>query len=108
VENVILELGLKDCATTKIGGENSHGISGGERRRVSIALQLLTDPSPFALSSSLHLLTLLLLTGRHAPAPIYLPDRRASTGRTHVRAGQFYRQQAHEHAARDCAPGVLV
>jgi len=45
VENVILELGLKDCATTKIGGENSHGISGGERRRVSIALQLLTDPS---------------------------------------------------------------
>lgn len=45
VENVILELGLKDCANTKIGGENSHGISGGERRRVSIALQLLTDPS---------------------------------------------------------------
>jgi ABC-type multidrug transport system ATPase subunit len=49
VENVILELGLKDCANTKIGGENSHGISGGERRRVSIALQLLTDPSTHAL-----------------------------------------------------------
>lgn len=44
-ENVILELGLKDCANTIIGNEVKRGISGGEKRRVSIAIQLLAEPS---------------------------------------------------------------
>ncbi|KAG0349768.1 hypothetical protein BG005_010705 [Podila minutissima] len=52
VELVLLELGLKDCADTRIGdpggGEQGsggiRGISGGERRRVSAAVQLLTNP----------------------------------------------------------------
>ncbi len=45
VHSVIEELGLRDCQHTIIGGERKSGISGGEKRRVSIAIQLLTDPS---------------------------------------------------------------
>ena len=45
VEDVILELGLKDCANTIIGDDWRKGISGGERRRVSVAIQLLVNPS---------------------------------------------------------------
>jgi ABC-type multidrug transport system ATPase subunit len=52
VELVLLELGLKDCAGTRVGdpggGESGtsgfRGISGGERRRVSAGIQLLTNP----------------------------------------------------------------
>ena len=40
-----MELGLKDCADTRVGGDGWHGLSGGERRRVSIGIQMLTDPS---------------------------------------------------------------
>ncbi|KAI9869134.1 MAG: hypothetical protein M1813_002958 [Trichoglossum hirsutum] len=43
-EDVILKMGLKDCADNLIGGELKKGISGGEKRRVSIAIQILTDP----------------------------------------------------------------
>lgn len=43
-EEVLLQMGLKDCANTLIGGELVKGISGGEKRRVSIAVQILTDP----------------------------------------------------------------
>ncbi|KAI1746956.1 hypothetical protein F4782DRAFT_468209 [Xylaria castorea] len=47
VEEVILELGLKNCADTKIGNSQSQhrGCSGGERRRTSIGVQLLANPS---------------------------------------------------------------
>jgi ABC-type multidrug transport system ATPase subunit len=44
-QDVILELGLKDCADTIIGDDWRKGISGGERRRVSVAVQLLVNPS---------------------------------------------------------------
>ncbi|KAI8353411.1 P-loop containing nucleoside triphosphate hydrolase protein [Mortierella sp. GBAus27b] len=52
VELVLLELGLKECADTRVGdpggGETgsggTRGISGGERRRVSAGVQLLTNP----------------------------------------------------------------
>lgn len=43
-EGVLLKMGLKDCADNLIGGELVKGISGGEKRRVSIAVQVLTDP----------------------------------------------------------------
>lgn len=43
-EEVLLKLGLKDCADNIIGSEVIKGISGGEKRRVSIAVQILTDP----------------------------------------------------------------
>eukprot|EP01119_Soliformovum_irregulare_P022241 TRINITY_DN756_c1_g1_i2.p1 TRINITY_DN756_c1_g1~~TRINITY_DN756_c1_g1_i2.p1 ORF type:complete len:570 (-),score=129.53 TRINITY_DN756_c1_g1_i2:1856-3445(-) len=45
VEGVIQELGLKECADTFIGSASVKGISGGEKRRVSVAIQLLTNPS---------------------------------------------------------------
>lgn len=43
-EEVLLKLGLKDCADNLIGSDQIKGISGGEKRRVSIAVQILTDP----------------------------------------------------------------
>ncbi|KAK5192289.1 hypothetical protein LTR92_007464 [Exophiala xenobiotica] len=43
-ERVLLQLGLKDCADTLIGNDLVKGISGGEKRRVSIGIQILTDP----------------------------------------------------------------
>lgn len=45
VEEVILELGLKECADTKIGNSQHKGCSGGEKRRVSIGVQMLSNPS---------------------------------------------------------------
>ncbi|KAL8901093.1 MAG: hypothetical protein Q9207_005380, partial [Kuettlingeria erythrocarpa] len=43
-ESVLLKLGLKDCADNLVGNDLVKGISGGEKRRVSVAIQILTDP----------------------------------------------------------------
>ena len=43
-EDVLLKMGLKDCADVLVGDELLKGISGGEKRRVSIAVQVLTEP----------------------------------------------------------------
>ncbi|ROW08907.1 hypothetical protein VMCG_02679 [Cytospora schulzeri] len=43
-EEILLKMGLKDCADNLIGNELLKGISGGEKRRVTIAVQILTDP----------------------------------------------------------------
>jgi len=45
VDEVISKLGLKSCENSQIGGFMKKGISGGEKRRVSIGIELLTDPS---------------------------------------------------------------
>ncbi|CAG2104560.1 unnamed protein product [Medioppia subpectinata] len=46
IEEVLLDLGLSKCADTRIGApEVEKGISGGERKRLSFASELLTDPS---------------------------------------------------------------
>ena len=44
VEEVLSDLGLRNVANTKVGGGYVRGVSGGERRRVSIGVQLLKDP----------------------------------------------------------------
>ena len=44
VEDVILELGLKECADTRIGNNVHKGCSGGEKRRTSLAVQMLSNP----------------------------------------------------------------
>ncbi|KAG1950838.1 ATP-binding cassette sub-family G member 8 isoform X1 [Pimephales promelas] len=44
VDEVIAELRLRQCANTRVGNEYVRGVSGGERRRVSIAVQLLWNP----------------------------------------------------------------
>lgn len=45
VERVIEELGLEKVRDSKVGGQFVRGISGGERKRVSIGCELITDPS---------------------------------------------------------------
>jgi ABC-type multidrug transport system ATPase subunit len=45
VEEVILELSLKEAANTRIGNHAHKGCSGGEKRRTSIGVQLLSNPS---------------------------------------------------------------
>uniref|UniRef100_A0A7N0RJG5 ABC transporter domain-containing protein n=1 Tax=Kalanchoe fedtschenkoi TaxID=63787 RepID=A0A7N0RJG5_KALFE len=45
VEATILEMGLQDCADRMIGNWHLRGISGGEKKRLSIALETLTRPS---------------------------------------------------------------
>uniref|UniRef100_H0UTE5 ATP-binding cassette sub-family G member 8 n=1 Tax=Cavia porcellus TaxID=10141 RepID=H0UTE5_CAVPO len=44
VEEVIAELRLRQCADTRVGNAYVRGVSGGERRRVSIGVQLLWNP----------------------------------------------------------------
>ncbi|KAK9123246.1 hypothetical protein Sjap_012848 [Stephania japonica] len=44
VEGTIAEMGLIDCANTVIGNWHLRGVSGGEKKRVSIALEILTRP----------------------------------------------------------------
>ncbi|KAI3903133.1 hypothetical protein MKW92_052949 [Papaver armeniacum] len=44
VQDVIDELGLRRAANTLIGHEGHRGISGGERRRVSIGVDIIHDP----------------------------------------------------------------
>ncbi|KAL8993395.1 MAG: hypothetical protein Q9188_007340, partial [Gyalolechia gomerana] len=43
-ESVLMKMGLKDCADNLVGDDLVKGISGGEKRRVTIAIQILTDP----------------------------------------------------------------
>lgn len=45
VEDIILELGLKECANTRIGNNVHRGCSGGEKRRTSLGVQMLANPS---------------------------------------------------------------
>uniref|UniRef100_A0A3B3DX40 ATP-binding cassette, sub-family G (WHITE), member 2c n=1 Tax=Oryzias melastigma TaxID=30732 RepID=A0A3B3DX40_ORYME len=45
VNAIINDLGLTDCADTKIGTEFLRGVSGGERKRCSIGMELITSPS---------------------------------------------------------------
>lgn len=45
VQEAMMELGISEIASRKIGWEGSRGISGGEKRRVSIACELVGNPS---------------------------------------------------------------
>ena len=44
-EEILGMLGLRHCADTLVGHETLKGLSGGEKRRLSIGVQILTDPS---------------------------------------------------------------
>lgn len=44
VSEIISELKLEKCQNTRIGNQMVKGISGGEKRRTSIAYELITDP----------------------------------------------------------------
>jgi len=45
VEELIAVLGLKKCADTYVGNDLIRGISGGEKKRTSIGVELLINPS---------------------------------------------------------------
>ncbi|KAJ5644238.1 ABC-2 type transporter [Penicillium longicatenatum] len=45
VEQVIHDLGLSQCAETKIGTMSGKGCSGGEKRRVNVGIRILANPS---------------------------------------------------------------
>ncbi|XP_047654109.1 broad substrate specificity ATP-binding cassette transporter ABCG2-like [Phacochoerus africanus] len=45
INMVIQELGLDKVADSKVGTQFIRGVSGGERKRTSIAMELITDPS---------------------------------------------------------------
>lgn len=52
-ETVLLMLGLKDCADLPVGGALLKGISGGEKRRLSLAVQSESCQDDFKLSLEL-------------------------------------------------------
>jgi len=45
VTGIINDLGLKKCRHTAIGDAMTKGVSGGERKRVSIGVELISNPS---------------------------------------------------------------
>jgi ABC-type multidrug transport system ATPase subunit len=45
VNDTLAKLGLMHCQHSPIGGARARGISGGEKRRVSIAVELIRNPS---------------------------------------------------------------
>ena len=44
VEATIMEMGLQECSDRVVGNWHLRGISGGEKKRLSIALEILTRP----------------------------------------------------------------
>ncbi|NXL72987.1 ABCG2 protein, partial [Leptocoma aspasia] len=45
VDQIIKELGLSKVADSKVGTQFSRGVSGGERKRTNIGMELITDPA---------------------------------------------------------------
>lgn len=43
IDDIIQKMGLKDCENVLIGDDTTKGVSGGEKKRVSIGIQLLDD-----------------------------------------------------------------
>jgi hypothetical protein len=92
-EEVIAAIGLLKVADSRIGNDVAGGISGGERRRLSIGVEVVHKPRLLLLGACTQLRCACLcakpLTGRHPPR------RRADVG-----AGRHERAAGGSHAAR--------
>ncbi|KAM2508109.1 hypothetical protein FF1_030285 [Malus domestica] len=86
VEGTITEMGLQDCADRLIGNWHLRGISGGEKKRLSIALEILTKPKLLFLDEPtsgldsasaffvVHTLRYIALEGRTVVSSIHQPS----------------------------------
>lgn len=66
INSLIADLNLKSCADEVVGNFEKKGVSGGEKRRISIGLELMNDPSIIFLdepTSGLDSFTTLLVMG---------------------------------------------
>lgn len=45
VDKMLNDLGLSECADVLVGGPLIKGISGGQRKRTSVGVELITDPA---------------------------------------------------------------
>ena len=45
VEKMLTDLGIMECADVYIGGPLLKGISGGQRKRTSVGVEVITDPA---------------------------------------------------------------
>lgn len=45
VDNMLVALGLDECASTMVGNDVIKGVSGGQKKRTSIAAELITNPA---------------------------------------------------------------
>ncbi|KAL8563937.1 hypothetical protein ACOMHN_059367 [Nucella lapillus] len=79
VDQIIYELGLGECADTKVGNEFIRGVSGGERKRCNIGMELITQPSVLFLDEPTT-----GLDASTANAVMLLLQRLAKKGRTIV------------------------
>ncbi|CAD8043540.1 unnamed protein product [Paramecium primaurelia] len=79
VEALIRELGIKKCADIRVGNTQIRGLSGGERKRASIGVELLTNPSLIFLDEPIT-----SLDSSTALKVIDLLNRLAKNGRTIV------------------------
>ncbi|KAJ1378616.1 P-loop containing nucleoside triphosphate hydrolase [Sesbania bispinosa] len=70
----IREMGLQDSINTRIGGWGVKGISGGQKRRVSICIEILTRPKLLFLDEP--------TSGLDSAASYYVMKRIATLGRT--------------------------
>ncbi|XP_058758834.1 ABC transporter G family member 1-like [Vicia villosa] len=72
-DSTIREMGLQDAINTRIGGWGVKGISGGQKRRVSICIEILTHPSLLFLDEP--------TSGLDSAASYYVMKRIASLGK---------------------------
>jgi ABC-type glutathione transport system ATPase component len=86
VDGVIAALGLDKCRGTLIGGPMRRGVSGGERKRVSVAHELLIDPSVLILDEVRSHAAANLVPVHQTSALLRLYARAVGVGRPYSRA----------------------
>lgn len=78
VDAVIEVLGLAECAHTLIGDVSSRGVSGGQRKRTNIGIELAAAPAAIFLEYVQHLVCRLSTTRGHSPVSILIVGYAAS------------------------------